>query len=266
MSSTGAGYDYSCGTFSPDGRIYQVEYAQKAVESSGTAIGLKCKDGIVLAVEKPLISKMLVAGSNRRIFGVDSHAGIAITGYTADGRQLVHRAREEAKSYRESYGHKIVPSILSKRMSLYTHYFTTHGSLRPFGASALIAAYDEDLKTPELYLIEPSGLGFKYFGCTAGKGAQSAKTELEKILNKSAENGITCREAVKELAKIFYTIRDTSKDKPFELEFGWLSEESNWKHALIPSDLLAEAEASAKNEPIPDVVEEKQDIQTSMEI
>jgi len=52
MSSTGAGYDYSCGTFSPDGRIYQVEYAQKAVESSGTAIGLKCKDGIVLAVEK----------------------------------------------------------------------------------------------------------------------------------------------------------------------------------------------------------------------
>ena len=118
---------------------------------------------------------MMVTGSNRRIFNIDSHAGIAITGFPADGRQIVNRAREEAQNYRDSYGSKIVPSILSNRLALYVHYFTTYGSLRPFGSSALIAAYDEDVQNHELYLVEPSGLCFRYFGCAAGKGAQVIK-------------------------------------------------------------------------------------------
>lgn len=145
---------------------------------------------------------MLVSGSNKRIFGVDTHAGIAITGFTADGRQLVHRARDEASSYLDNYGIRIVPSVLASRLALYVHYFTTHGSLRPFGSASLIAAYDEDTKTPELYLIEPSGLYYRYYGCAAGKGAQAAKTELEKIISKSSEQGLTCREAIKELSNM----------------------------------------------------------------
>eukprot|EP01031_Cornospumella_fuschlensis_P049797 gene49797-60961_t len=199
MSSTGSGYDYSCGTFSPDGRIFQVEYAQKAVEASGTAIGIKCTDGVVLATGKPQASAMLVAGSNRRVFPIDRHAGMVVTGYAADGRQLVNRAREEALNYKQTYGHPIVPSVLNNRLALYVHYFTIYGSLRPFGCSSLIAAYDQDLKTPELYMVEPSGVGHRYFGCAAGKGANAAKTELEKVLNKHGAQGVTCRQAVKEL-------------------------------------------------------------------
>lgn len=149
-----------------------------------------------------MLSKMLVAGSNRRIFGVDSHAGIAITGFTADGRQLVHRAREEAQNYRETYGHRIVPSILANRIALFVHFYTTHGSLRPFGSTGLIAAYDEAEKKASLYMVEPSGVCFKHFGCAAGKGAQAAKTELEKVIGRAGENGITCREAVKQLASM----------------------------------------------------------------
>jgi 20S proteasome subunit alpha 7 len=76
MASQGTGYDLSASTYSPDGRIFQVEYANKAVENAGTAIGLKCKDGVVLAVEKLVTSKLLVPGSNRRIFNVDLHAGL----------------------------------------------------------------------------------------------------------------------------------------------------------------------------------------------
>lgn len=195
---------------------------------------------------QPQASKMLLPGSNRRIFGVDSHVGIAVTGNSADGRQIVNRAREEAINYNDTYGSKIVPSVLANRVALYFHYFTTHGSLRPFGASALIASYDEDLKIPELYMVEPSGMCLRYFGCAAGKGAQAARTELEKILSRRAEAGITCREAVQELAKILYIIRDPSKDKPFELEMGWLCAESQFKHALVPADLLAAADAAAK--------------------
>jgi len=247
MSSTGAGYDYSCGTFSPDGRIFQVEYANKAVENSGTAIGLKCSDGIVMCVEKPLKSKMLVAGSNKRTFGVDQHVGVAITGLPSDGRQIVNRAREEATNYNDTWGHKIVPSVLSGRLAQFVHYYTTHGALRPFGCATLMAAYDQDINAAELYMVDPSGLCYRYYGCAAGKGAQAAKTEVEKILTKREQSGITCVEAVNELANIMYTIRDPSKDKPFELEMGWLCESNGWKYAPVPADMLAAADTAAKN-------------------
>lgn len=244
MSSTGAGYDQSCSQFSPDGRIFQTEYAMKAVESSGTAVGMKCKDGIVLAVEKPQLSKMLVSGSNRRIFGIDKHVGGCITGFPSDGRQIINRAREEANSYNETYGHPIVPSILANRLALFTHFYTIHYSLRPFGCSLLFIAYDEDTKTPELYMVEPSGMTRRYFGCAAGKGTQGANTELEKLYNKvGGSEGITCAEAANQLAQIIYTVRDSSNDKPFELEMAWCCEDSDYNFRQVPKDILAAADA-----------------------
>ena len=113
---------------------------------------------------------MLVNGSNRRIFGVNSKLGAVITGFPADGRQIIHRAREEAQNYEETYGHPIIPSVLANRLALYVHYFTIHYSLRPFGAAVLFVGYDEDTKANELYMLEPSGLIKRYFGCAAGKG------------------------------------------------------------------------------------------------
>ena len=212
----------------------------------GTAIGLKCNDGILLAVEKPQSSKLLVPGSNRRVFGADKHVGVAVTGVSADGRQLVNRAREEASNYADTYGSKVVPSVLANRLALFAHYFTIHGSLRPFGASALLAAYDEDVKAAELYMVEPSGHCQRYFACAAGKGAQAARTELEKILSKRNETGITTEEAIDEMARILHTIRDPSKDKPFELEMGWLREANGYSWTLVPDERVKEADRVAK--------------------
>merc|ERR1712216_800581 len=96
MSSIGTGYDLYTTSYSPDGRVFQVEYAAKAVESSGTAVGVRCKDGVVMGFEKLVVSKMLVEGSSRRIFTVSEHVGLAVCGLLADGRQLVNRARDEA--------------------------------------------------------------------------------------------------------------------------------------------------------------------------
>lgn len=217
------------------------------MDTHGTAIGLKCNDGILIAVEKPQSSKLLVAGSNRRVFGADKHVGVAVTGVSADGRQLVNRTREEASNYKDTYGHPAVPSVLANRLALFVHYFTIHGSLRPFGSSALLAAYDEDVKKAELYLVEPSGNCLRYYACAAGKGAQAARTELEKILSKRSENGITCAEAVDEMARILHTIRDPSKDKPFELEMGWLTEANEYKWALVPDATVKAADAKAKD-------------------
>ena len=101
MSSTGAGYDQTTIVFSPDGRMYQTEYAAKAVENAGTSIGVRCRDGVILATEKMMPSKMLVRSSNRRIFTVDSAAGMACSGFAPDGRQLVNQARGICVNYRK---------------------------------------------------------------------------------------------------------------------------------------------------------------------
>lgn len=107
MASQGTGYDLSASTYSPDGRIFQIEYAQKAVESAGTVIAIKCKDGIVLGIEKLIDSKLLLNGdessTNRRIFTIDEHIGLATAGLVADGRHLANRAREEASNFNDTY-------------------------------------------------------------------------------------------------------------------------------------------------------------------
>lgn len=253
MASSGSGYDLSSSTFSPDGRIFQVEYASKAVESAGTSLGLKCSDGIVMAVEKPVPSKMLLPNNSRRIHTVDSHAGLAVTGFVSDARQIVSRAREEASNYMETYGTQAPSNVLAERIAAYVHYFTLHGSLRPFGSTVILASYDPDTKEHSLHMIEPSGVSYQYFGCAAGKGRQPAKTEMEKLsLNpkkpEDADSVPNCREGVKQLARIIHLLHDENKDKAFELEMSWLCKETNWEHKGVPKDLIEESVAWAKKD------------------
>jgi len=242
MSGSSAGYDISASIYSPEGQIFQVEYATKAVESSGTLLAVRCSDGIVMGVEKLLISKMLVPGSNRRLFMVDSHIGVGVAGLLADGRQIVNRARSECENYRTNYGEPIPPQVLVNRLGDYIHYFTLHGALRPFGVTTMIIGFDHGIKTQELYGIEPSGVTFKYFGYAAGKGKQAGKTEIEKL----PLNTISCRDALKEIAKILLVLHDEAKDKSFELEMSWISSETNWRYQLVPQELINEAEQFAK--------------------
>lgn len=239
MSSIGTGYDLSPTTYSPDGKVFQVEYAQKAVDSSGTSIGIKCKDGVVVGVEKLVLSKMLVAGSNRRVYPVDRHAGLAASGMTADSRIVAVRARSECTQFKSFYGDAIPTQVLADRLASYLHLFTLYWYLRPMGSGILLAGYDKD--GPQLYLVETSGEVHRYFGTAIGKGRQAAKTEIERL--KLGE--MTCREGVKAVAKIIYAVHD-EKDKDFELEISWVCDESGKEFKRVPADLLAEAEAAAK--------------------
>jgi len=213
MSATGSGYDQSPSTFSPDGRIFQVEYAAKAVEGSGTALGVRCVDGVVLGVEKTVISKMLVDGSNRCLFSVNPSTGMATAGMPADARQLVNFARNESRSYKGFYGQEISGRILAERTAGQVHMHTLYWYLRPYGAQVMIANYD-DASGPQLHMIEPAGTVYKYYACSMGKGRTSAKTELEKINFEK----VKCREAVDRVAEIIYKLHDDVKDKNFELE------------------------------------------------
>mmetsp|Transcript_10176 Transcript_10176/g.17691 ORF Transcript_10176/g.17691 Transcript_10176/m.17691 type:complete len:222 (+) Transcript_10176:129-794(+) len=212
----------------------------KAVDNSSTAIGIRCKDGIAMAVDKPVISKMLVEGSNRRILNVDKHSGMCVSGLQADARQIVNHARDEAASYLDFNGGPIPGSVLCDRVAGLMHAYTLYWYVRPFGASVLIANYAED--SPELYAVEPSGLSYRYLATAIGKGKNAAKSALEKL----DLSTLSCREAVMECAKILYMGHDPSKDKPIELELSWVCDETNRMHQLVPPQLKIEAEEAAK--------------------
>jgi 20S proteasome subunit alpha 7 len=239
MASIGTGYDQSTTTFSPDGRVFQVEYAMKAVDNSSTAVGIRCKDGVVMAVEKPKLSKMLVEGSNRRILTVDRHSGMCISGLMADARQIVNHGRQEASKYLDFNGGPIPGNVLCERVAGLMHAYTLYWYVRPFGASVLIANYSDE--GPQLYAVEPNGISYRYFATSIGKSKNAAKAALEKL----DLSNITAREAVTEVAKIVFMQHDPAKDKPIELEMSWICDESDRMHQLVPAALKAEAEAAA---------------------
>jgi len=241
MSGIGTGYDLSASTYSPDGRVFQVEYAMKAVENSGTAVGIRCKDGVVLAVEKLVASKLLVVGSNKRIAHGDEHIGIATAGLTADARLLNSRVREEAASYRDTYRAPIPGKMIAERVAQYVQAYTLYSSVRPFGISTILAVMDPN-GTPGMYMVEPSGVCYGYYGCAIGKAKQAAKSEIEKL----KFDQLNAREAVKEAARIIYAVHDDVKDKDFELELSWVCAESGGKHQFVPKDVAEEAERLAK--------------------
>lgn len=180
MAAVGSGYDVSCGSYSPDGRIFQIDYALKAVEQHGLCAGIRTNDCVVLGIQKD-VGDVLEIDTVRRIFQVEDHILIAVVGMLPDGRALVSKALEYADSYRRNYDRLIPTSVLadtmSRNMQLYTHY----GEVRPFGCSLLIAGTDNDNGTPRfsLYHLQPSGDITSCFGAVAGRRSLQAKVELE---------------------------------------------------------------------------------------
>ncbi|KAH8914910.1 N-terminal nucleophile aminohydrolase [Atractiella rhizophila] len=242
MTSIGTGYDLSTSTYSPDGRIFQVEYASKTTQASGTVIGLRTKDGVVIAVEKLVQSKLMVKGKNGRIGRVEESVGLATAGLLTDGRHIISRARDEAQQYKDTYRQTIPLKMLADRIGSYCQAYTLYSSVRPFGVSIIIAGVDADGK-PGLYNVEPSGTCYGYRGCAVGKGRQLAKTEVEKLKLEQ----MSTREAVFEAARIIHMVHDESKDKDFELEMSWVGPETKFQHELVPDALLEEANQKAKD-------------------
>jgi 20S proteasome subunit alpha 7 len=174
-----------------------VEYATKAVENSETVCGVRCKDGVVLGCEKQFFSKLLIEGSNRRIYNIENSIGMAVCGKIPDGRSIVQRARSEAADYLKTFSIPIVGNILSDRMQIFVHQFTLYGGYRPYGSAVLIASYDE-FDQYNLHMVEPSGHCYGYHACAHGKGRQICKGEFEKRDFKQ----LTCVEALPFIAKM----------------------------------------------------------------
>ena len=154
---------------------------------------------------------------------------MAAAGLVTDARQLAEIARDEASTYRGDYGSAIPLSHLTQRVSSYMHAYTLYSSIRPFGATIMLGTWGKE-DGAQLMMIEPSGVGYGFWGCAAGKAKSNAKTELEKI--KMAD--MTCAELVKEAARIIYMVHDEVKDKMFELELSWVGDFTDGVHQRVP--------------------------------
>ena len=165
------GYDRAITVFSPDGRLFQVEYAREAVRRGTTAVGIKAVDGVAVLVDKRITSRLMEPESIEKIFQIDQHIGAATSGLVADARVLIDRARVESQINRLVYDESIGVEVLAKRICDFKQTYTQYGGVRPFGTSLLIVGADDE--RVRLFETDPSGalLEYKATGIGAGRSA-----------------------------------------------------------------------------------------------
>ena len=182
-------YDRAITVFSPDGRLFQVEYAKEAVKRGATAIGIVAKDGVALVAYKSTHSKLAVSESLKKVFEVDNHIAVTASGLIADARRLVDGARVDSQRHRITYNEAPTVESISKSVCDLMQVYTQYGGIRPFGVSLLIAGVDDK---PRLYEAEPSGAMTGYYADSIGSG----KKEADEYLEKNYKEGILLDDAI----------------------------------------------------------------------
>jgi 20S proteasome subunit alpha 2 len=165
-------------TFSPSGKLLQIEYALNAVAQGKSTIGIKATNGVVIATEKKWSSPLIDEESVEKIVNVADHIGIGYAGMAPDFRLIVRKARKKAQLYYRVYHEPQPTSQLVRDVAAVMQEFTQSGGVRPFGVSLLAAGYDDE--GPQLYQIDPSGASFGWKASAIGKNYISAKSFLEK--------------------------------------------------------------------------------------
>jgi proteasome alpha subunit len=176
-------YDRTSTVFSPDGRLFQVEYARVAVQRGTTTAGVKFKDGVVLMADKNITSRLVELKSIEKISKIDEHIGCATSGLVADARVLVDYARVAAQINKITYGEKIPVELLVKKICDYKQAYTQNGGTRPFGTALLVGGVDE--RGIHIYETDPSG---SLTGYNAGSIGEGRNTAMETFDEKYREN------------------------------------------------------------------------------
>ena len=171
------GYDMTPTMYSPDGRIYQVEYAIETVKRGTLAIGVKSKSGVIMAVEeKP--RTLQTSNVTQKIFQVDYHIGVAAAGYIPDARVQVDGARFFSQGNRMTYDESVEVATVAKHLADQAHQFTQYGGVRPNGVSMIIAGIDQ--KGESIYVTDPSGTYVQFAAVAIGAGSDDVNAFLEK--------------------------------------------------------------------------------------
>ena len=183
-------YDRGITIFSPDGRLYQVEYAREAVKRGTASVGVRAEDGVVLAAEKRARSPLMEPASIEKLHKADDHAGVASAGHVADARQLIDFARREAQVNRLRYGEAVGIETLTKTITDHIQQYTQIGGARPFGVALIVGGIENG--EPRLFETDPSGTPYEWQALSIG----SDRNDLRDYLETEYEEGITTEEAV----------------------------------------------------------------------
>lgn len=230
FSPPGMGYDRAITIFSPDGRLFQVEYALEAVRRGWTALGIRCTDGVVLAVEKKKISPLIDSSSMEKILKIDDHVGATFAGLSSDARILIEKARQEAQINRMLYDEIIDVEVLTKKVSEVKQIYTQHAGVRPFGVALLIAGIDKN--GARLFMTEPSGAYAGYFAVAIGAGSQS----VTEFFEKNYQQEISVEDAITLALKALATVVEGGLD-PSRIELAILRSKTGKFENLPPADL-----------------------------
>jgi len=170
-------YDRGITIFSPDGRLYQVEYAREAVKRGTASIGVRTSDGVVLVVDKRIRSPLMERSSVEKIHKADDHIGIASAGHVADARQLIDFARRQAQVNQLRYGEPIGVETLTKAVTDHIQQYTQVGGARPFGVALIIGGIADG--EPRLYETDPSGTPYEWKALAVGADRGDIREYLE---------------------------------------------------------------------------------------
>ncbi|MFH0961827.1 MAG: archaeal proteasome endopeptidase complex subunit alpha, partial [archaeon] len=189
MSPETMGYDRVATVFSPDGRLFQVQYAMEAVKRGATVIGIVAKNAVVMAADKRITNLLMVPSSIEKIYKIDTHIAIATSGLVADGRKIVDETRVESQRNKIVYGEPIDVVNVVRYVCDMSQLFTQYGGLRPFGVSLLIGGVNGG--KPRLFETDPSGTPTEWKATTLGEG----RAEIMEILEKEHRDGMSSDEA-----------------------------------------------------------------------
>mmetsp|Transcript_8493 Transcript_8493/g.11679 ORF Transcript_8493/g.11679 Transcript_8493/m.11679 type:complete len:252 (-) Transcript_8493:215-970(-) len=209
-------YDSHTTIFSPQGRLFQVEYAMEAISKAGSAVAILASDGVLLAAEKRITSKLLdIRGLAEKMYKIDDHVAVAVAGITADANILINYARLAAQRYRYAYQEPIPIEQLLHRICDLKQSYTQFGGLRPFGVSFLVVGWDEYFGF-QLYRSEPSGNYGGWKAAAIGNNSPNA----DSVLKSDYKIGDTDMKKAKTLAvKVLAKMLDTASPSPDKLEF-----------------------------------------------
>jgi proteasome alpha subunit len=178
MMERSLAYDRAITIFSPEGRLYQVEYALEAVRRGKTAVGIKATNGVVIGVHKEATSPLMDLEQIQKIYVIDKHIGCAIAGLHADARILVDFARVQSQINQITYGEPIDVEVLTKKVCDLKQQYTQVGGIRPFGVSLLIVGVDK--QGPQVFTTDPSGSYWSWRATAIGFNSDAARDYLEK--------------------------------------------------------------------------------------
>jgi len=199
-------YDSSTTTFSPEGRLHQVEYAIEAINNAGTCVGILAKDGIVMASEKRTTSALLAPSKNsEKTYKLCSHAACTVAGLTSDANILIEEARLRAGRYEYQYDEPIPVEQLVESVCNYKQAYTQFGGLRPFGVGFLFAGYDRNHGF-QLYQSDPSGNYSGWKATVIGANNQAGKSLL-KVDYTDEESGSSSEEEKGEMPDVVASLR-----------------------------------------------------------